>query len=172
MNKENLLDDSGNLQLNNLTPTDKAKEVWVNAYNRIETQLSKDGELPHIKPTAAKMAENMLRISGIFATLEDTAEITLEQMSRAIMLGRYYLKSFLWIVNKGDENKLLNNANELLEWIKKNYRDDKVLRNKFFEFMGTVFPSADFREWFDMGFWSDEFIQFSLLENGKIISNV
>ena len=54
----------------------------------------------------------------------------------------------------------------------KNYRDDKVLRNKFFEFMGTVFPSADFREWFDMGFWSDEFIQFSLLENGKIISNV
>jgi len=53
-----------------------------------------------------------------------------------------------------------------------NYRDDEELRNNFYKFIATVFPSADFREWYDKGFWADEHIPYSLLDNGKIISNV
>jgi predicted acetyltransferase len=52
------------------------------------------------------------------------------------------------------------------------YKKDPKLRKMYYDFIDTVFPSADFREWYNKGFWADEFIPFSLLENGKIISNV
>ena len=54
----------------------------------------------------------------------------------------------------------------------KNYRDDKVLRNAFFEFMSKVFPSIRFNEWYERGFWGDNFIPYSYVENDKIISNI
>jgi len=52
------------------------------------------------------------------------------------------------------------------------YKNDSILRKKYFDFIDTVFPSADFCEWYNKGFWADEFIPISLLENGEIISNV
>ncbi len=58
------------------------------------------------------------------------------------------------------------------EIIIKNYRDDKELRNKFFAFIDQVFPSADFHTWHAMGFWSDEYIPYSIFEDDKIVANV
>ena len=52
------------------------------------------------------------------------------------------------------------------------YKSDPVLRNLFYDFIDTVFPSADFREWCNKGFWADEFVPYSLVDDGKIISNV
>ena len=52
------------------------------------------------------------------------------------------------------------------------YRKDAQHRTLFYEFIGEVFPSADFIEWNNKGYWSDKFVPFSLVENGKIISNV
>jgi hypothetical protein len=120
LEREKNIDESGGLELGDIEPTEEAKEIWISAYNGIESQLHKNGELVHVKPTASKMGENILRIAGIFATLEDTQVITVEQMGRAITLGNYYLKSFLWIVNKGKENKLMMQAHDLNEWIKSN----------------------------------------------------
>jgi GNAT superfamily N-acetyltransferase len=56
--------------------------------------------------------------------------------------------------------------------IKSNYRDDDELRKKFFEFTKNVFPGLDFSEWYKNGFWTDAYIPFSIIESGKIISNV
>jgi predicted N-acetyltransferase YhbS len=52
------------------------------------------------------------------------------------------------------------------------HRDNKELREEYFSFISKVFPSADFREWSARGFWSDKYKAYSLIENGKIISNV
>lgn len=52
------------------------------------------------------------------------------------------------------------------------YKNDPVLRNRFFDIVGTIFPSANFREWYEKGFWADEYVLYSLVDNEKIISNV
>ncbi len=53
-----------------------------------------------------------------------------------------------------------------------NYREDRHRREQFYDFMSQVFPSADFRVWYDRGFWYDRFIPHSLAEGDRIIANV
>lgn len=56
--------------------------------------------------------------------------------------------------------------------IYEDFRDNKKLRNKFYNYVDVVFPSANFKIWHDKGFWQDEYIPFSIIKNDKIISNV
>lgn len=52
-----------------------------------------------------------------------------------------------------------------------NYRDTEWLREAFFEFTQTIF-SLSFREWYDQGFWGEQYRCYSLLDGEKMISNV
>jgi len=53
-----------------------------------------------------------------------------------------------------------------------NIKNDDNLRNKFFDFTQTVFPGADFKKWHLKGFWLDNYIPYSIIEDDKIVSNV
>ena len=53
-----------------------------------------------------------------------------------------------------------------------NYANDKYLLKKFHEIMGEVFPSVSFREFEEKGYWSERYHPYSILKDGKIISNV
>jgi GNAT superfamily N-acetyltransferase len=53
-----------------------------------------------------------------------------------------------------------------------NYRDNDILRHKFYDFTQTVFPGIDFTEWYNRGFWEDGYIPFSIIIDDKIVSNV
>lgn len=53
-----------------------------------------------------------------------------------------------------------------------NYKDNDNLRNNFFDFIRNIFGNLDFREWFERGFWNDQFIPYSIVIDGKIIANV
>jgi len=53
-----------------------------------------------------------------------------------------------------------------------NYRDDDQRREQFFELVAAVFSGADFRTWYDRGFWLDRYIPYSLVDNDRIIANV
>lgn len=53
-----------------------------------------------------------------------------------------------------------------------NYRDEKVLRNNFFEFVNKIFPGLSFNEWYKSGYWTDKYIPYSLVANNQIVSNV
>lgn len=53
-----------------------------------------------------------------------------------------------------------------------NYRDIDSLRNRFFDFIPKVYKGLSFREWYELGFWNDRYIPFSLFYHNKIISNV
>jgi len=57
---------------------------------------------------------------------------------------------------------------EILE----NYRDNEQLRNEFFLFTKKVFPSIGFDEWYRRGFWKVEYVPYSIVEDGRIASNV
>jgi len=52
------------------------------------------------------------------------------------------------------------------------YRDDEKLRNKFYDFVDTVFPGLNFKLWHDKGCWDGPYIPYSIIEKDKIIANV
>lgn len=49
---------------------------------------------------------------------------------------------------------------------------NKKLVNEYLNFIFQVFPGAKFLEWWERGFWKDSYRPYSILEAGKIISNV
>ena len=53
-----------------------------------------------------------------------------------------------------------------------NYRNNDELRNKYYRFISEVFPGLSFEDWYAKGFWTDNYIPFSIIKSGKIISNV
>jgi ribosomal protein S18 acetylase RimI-like enzyme len=52
------------------------------------------------------------------------------------------------------------------------YRDNDSLRNSFFELIDIVFPGLDFRSWHLKGYWKDDYIPYSIIDNDRIVSNV
>lgn len=52
------------------------------------------------------------------------------------------------------------------------YRDDAALREAYFTFIATVFPQADFRTWYNQGWWLDRYRPFSLYDGERICANV
>jgi GNAT superfamily N-acetyltransferase len=56
--------------------------------------------------------------------------------------------------------------------IYEDYRDNTVLRDKFYGFIQVVFPGVNFIDWHNQGYWSDKYIPISVIEDDKVISNV
>lgn len=111
-----------------LTP--EAKELWVKAYDQIEISLGIDGGLTEIKATASKAAENIARIAGVLALIENAEAVAVElhHIEQATILGQYYLSEALRLNNGGAEDISLTNAQILLEWMLKQERDAFSLR--------------------------------------------
>ncbi|MBQ9673345.1 MAG: GNAT family N-acetyltransferase [Ruminococcus sp.] len=55
--------------------------------------------------------------------------------------------------------------------IKKNYRKDNNLRKSFNNLTKKTF-GFDFEDWYKNGFWNDNYIPYSIIENDKVIANV
>ncbi|NQU66653.1 MAG: GNAT family N-acetyltransferase [Candidatus Marinimicrobia bacterium] len=51
-------------------------------------------------------------------------------------------------------------------------RDNEILINEFHKYISIVFPSISFEDWYSKGFWTENYIPFSILDSGKIISSV
>lgn len=53
----------------------------------------------------------------------------------------------------------------------KNYRDNDLLRRSFNELAAKTF-GLDFEDWYQNGFWSDNYIPYSLVKDGRVVANV
>ncbi|MCF8243377.1 MAG: GNAT family N-acetyltransferase [Melioribacteraceae bacterium] len=53
-----------------------------------------------------------------------------------------------------------------------NYSNHNSKRERYYRFISSVFPGCDFKTWHSKGFWTDDYIQYSFVESGEIISNV
>lgn len=53
----------------------------------------------------------------------------------------------------------------------KNYRDNDLLRHSFNELAAKTF-GLDFEDWYQNGFWSDNYIPYSLVKDGRVVANV
>lgn len=55
--------------------------------------------------------------------------------------------------------------------ITSHYGKDKTQIIEFHNFISEVFPNLNFNEWYKKGFWSENYIPYSIFENEKIISS-
>lgn len=53
----------------------------------------------------------------------------------------------------------------------KNYRNDPVLRKSFNELAGKTFD-IDFEDWYQNGYWGENYDPYSIVMDGKVVSNV
>lgn len=56
--------------------------------------------------------------------------------------------------------------------ILKNYRHDAALRASFNALAEATFDGLNFENWYRLGYWGDNYIPYSIIENGKVIANV
>ncbi|MGE8096631.1 YfjI family protein [Pseudomonas fluorescens] len=91
--------------------------AWIAQHDAIEAQLGKWGDLFEIKPAAAKGGENLLRIAGVLAVVENADSITLPIIERAGMLVRWYLDEALRLTNPTKAEPHQFKAQSLLDWL-------------------------------------------------------
>lgn len=107
---------------NELSPPDlklepAALSAWIRYHDDVEKTLGRGGELHEIKPTAAKSAENALRIAGAMAVTEGLTSIPEEIIERAAMLSGWYLSEALRITYPVKLEPQILQAQQLLDWL-------------------------------------------------------
>ncbi len=55
--------------------------------------------------------------------------------------------------------------------IRTNYKNDKALRESFCALASEVF-GLDLNTWYENGFWKDDYIPYSIVEDGRVVANV
>jgi hypothetical protein len=115
------VDHQGTLTPKQLQVNGEAKALWREAYNAIELQLAPKMQLHDIKPTAAKMAEQIVRISGVITLIEnfEATNINAEAMKRAIQLGSWYLQEALRLSSASSVASDYQIAAKVCDWIKR-----------------------------------------------------
>ncbi|PWK32567.1 YfjI family protein [Pseudomonas sp. OV226] len=92
-------------------------DLWVEAHDAIEVQIGRLGDLASIKATAGKAAENVLRIAGGFAVVEDRGTIGADLIERATKLVHWYLAEDLRLTHRSKGDEQLQQAQQLLDWL-------------------------------------------------------
>lgn len=114
-----ILPELNELEIRNVSLDPLAKNHWIAYHNHIEKALAPDGELESIRPFAAKIAEQALRIAGNIARYEnpDLTTLTRDDMARGIEIAQYHIGEALRIfeARRVDPNIVL--AERLLRWL-------------------------------------------------------
>jgi uncharacterized protein DUF3987 len=103
-----------------LTMDDAAISIWTGFHDLIESQIAPTGEYAGIRSWAGKLLENVGRIAGVLAFVEDpeTENITGKHMEGAIQLGVHYLSEAQRLFEAGCVGADLAQATKLLAWVK------------------------------------------------------
>jgi len=109
----------GGLDLPHLQLSHAAQSAWVAAYNQVELALAEGEMLETVKGVASKAGENAVRLAGVFAIIENSSEISVEQVHRAWLLMFYYLNVSLRSTQLQEASKGDRFAVELNDWLRK-----------------------------------------------------
>jgi len=130
------INEDGSLNLPTIKISANAKDKWILFHDEIESKLSRYGELRHISGTAAKIAEQALRIAGVLTVINSKNQadsIHENEMNSAIKLAKYSLNQFINIIEQSSEEKQIKSARLLLNWIAENkfdYLYSSLMANK------------------------------------------
>lgn len=117
------LSPDGALQLSPLTLSPLARRRWIDLHDAIEAQLGEFGELASVRPSGSKAADNLLRVAGILAVVEESSVVEVDHIQRASTLVGYYLTEIQRLTEQEPVCRVKEEADRLLRWLQvKNWK--------------------------------------------------
>ncbi len=107
----------GALQLSELSLSPLARRRWIDLHDAIEAQLGEFGELASVRPSGSKAADNLLRIAGILAVVEESSVVEVDHIQRACALVGYYLTEIQRLTEQEPVCRVKEEADRLLRWL-------------------------------------------------------
>lgn len=107
----------GALQLSPLTLSPLARRRWIDLHDAIEAQLGEFGELASVRPSGSKAADNLLRVAGILAVVEESSTVEVDHIQRASALVGYYLTEIQRLTEQEPVCRVKEEADRLLRWL-------------------------------------------------------
>ncbi|WP_460163341.1 YfjI family protein [Pseudomonas sp. S2_F03] len=113
----------GALQLSPLSLSPLARRRWIDLHDAIEAQLGEFGELASVQPSGSKAADNLLRVAGILAVVEESCVVEVDHIQRASTLVGYYLTEIQRLTEQEPVCRAKEEADRLLRWLQiKNWK--------------------------------------------------
>ena len=107
----------GALQLSTLSLSPLARRRWIDLHDAIEAQLGEFGELACVRPSGSKAADNLLRVAGILAVVEESSVVEVDHIQRASALVGYYLTEIQRLTEQEPVCRVKEEADRLLRWL-------------------------------------------------------
>ena len=107
----------GALQLSKLSLSPLARRRWIDLHDAIEAQLGEFGELASVRPSGSKAADNLLRVAGILAVVEESSVVEVDHIQRAAALVGYYLNEIQRLTEQEPVCRVKEEADRLLRWL-------------------------------------------------------
>lgn len=107
----------GALQLSPLSLSPLARRRWIDLHDAIEAQLGEFGELASVRPSGSKAADNLLRVAGILAVVEESSAVEADHIQRASALVGYYLTEIQRLTEQEPVCRVKEEADRLLRWL-------------------------------------------------------
>ena len=118
--------ETGGLEVKSLCLSNEAKAALIEFSDEIERQQLKGKDYEAITGTASKSAEQAVRMAGVLTLWQNLGALNIGpfEMEQAITLARYYLDEAKRLVEVSIASRELQEADNLLKWISKNYGTD------------------------------------------------
>ncbi|AZF33999.1 hypothetical protein C4J89_4562 [Pseudomonas sp. R4-35-07] len=107
----------GALRLSPLSLSPLARRRWIDLHDAIEAQLGEFGELASVRPSGSKAADNLLRVAGILAVVEESSVVEVDHIQRASALVGYYLTEIQRLTEQEPVCRVKEEADRLLRWL-------------------------------------------------------
>lgn len=111
------LSPDGALQLSPLTLSPLARRRWIDLHDAIEAQLGEFGELASVRSSGSKAADNLLRVAGVLAVVEESSTVEVDHIQRASALVGYYLTEIQRLTEQEPVCRVKEEADRLLRWL-------------------------------------------------------
>jgi len=112
--------EGGGVEVETLTLSLKAREIWVQFHDRTEHELRPDGEFEALRDVASKAADNAARMAALFHVLEHgpSGEVGTDHMEAATVIVGWHLLEARRFLGELATPPTLADAMQLWRWIR------------------------------------------------------
>jgi len=117
-----------NLEFSQVELQPAARELWIAFSDHLEGQQGPEGALAEVSDLASKMAQHALRLAAVISYFQGGEHvvrdgISVDAMKAGIALGQFYLSEALRLFNAGAIDDDSENAQTLVDFIRKEKLD-------------------------------------------------